>query len=97
MLYRDKSGQPTLAFVVYPLLLGGASIIASVIGSLFVRLGKSTWIMGALYKGLLAAVVVALPLFYGITYLFASNGEFAKATNTAFAFPVYNLFWCGVI
>jgi len=53
--------------VLYPLVLGGVSIIASVIGTFFVRLGKSNNIMNALYKGLAAAAVIAIALFYPVT------------------------------
>ncbi len=53
--------------VLYPLVLGGVSIIASVIGTFFVRLGKSNNIMNALYKGLAAAAVIAIVLFYPVT------------------------------
>ena len=55
--------------VLYPLVLGGVSIIASVIGTFFVRLGKSNNIMNALYKGLGAAAVIAIALFYPVTYV----------------------------
>ncbi len=41
-----------IQYVLFPLVLGAVSIIATVIGTLFVRLGRSTWIMGALYRGL---------------------------------------------
>src|SRR5213596_1863400 len=47
-------------FVLYPLILGAISIIATVIGTFFVRLGRSTWIMGALYRGLVVSAVLAL-------------------------------------
>ena len=40
------------AWVEFPMLLGGISIIASIIGTFAVKLGKSQYIMGALYKGL---------------------------------------------
>ena len=63
--------------IVYPLALGGVSIVASIIGSLFVRLGPSKNIMGALYKGLIASGVVAAILFYPITaWLMGSNGKY---------------------
>src|SRR5437588_7911862 len=81
-----------LAFVVYPLILGGISIGASILGSRFVSLPRSGWIMGALYKGLGAAVVVALPLFWLFTALLDHNGEFS-----GFGHPVHNLFWCAMI
>jgi K(+)-stimulated pyrophosphate-energized sodium pump len=89
------TGTHKLTFVIYPLLLGGASIIASIVGSLFVRLGKGrTWIMGALYKGLLVSVVIALPLFYLITNILDNNGEFS---NAGFNYSPYALFWCACI
>ena len=53
--------------VLYPLVIGGVSIIASIIGTFFVRLGKSNNIMNALYKGLAVSAVIAIALFYPIT------------------------------
>jgi len=53
--------------LLYPLVLGGVSIIASVIGTFFVKLGKSKNIMNALYKGLAVSGVVAGCAFYPIT------------------------------
>jgi K(+)-stimulated pyrophosphate-energized sodium pump len=51
-------------WVEFPLLIGGISIIASVIGTYFVRLGKSQYIMGALYKGLAVSGILAAIAFY---------------------------------
>ncbi len=53
--------------VIYPLVLGGASIVASILGGFFIRLGKTNNVMNALYKGLAAAGVIALIAFYPIT------------------------------
>ena len=50
--------------VALPLLLGGVSIIACMLGTLFVSLGKSKYIMGALYKGLGASLVFSAIGFY---------------------------------
>ncbi|MDI6711251.1 MAG: sodium-translocating pyrophosphatase [Thermoanaerobacterales bacterium] len=55
------------AFVVYPIILGAAAIIASIIGTFFVRMGGGTNIMSALYKGMWAAAILALIAFYPIT------------------------------
>src|SRR6185437_1348445 len=53
--------------VLYPLLLGAVSIIASIIGTLFVRVGAGGSIMGALYKGVIVSAVLAAIAFYPIT------------------------------
>ena len=79
-------------FVAYPLFLGGISIIASIVGSLFVRLPRNGWIMGALYRGLLVSVVIALAGFVAVTLVLDNGGYFA-----GFDHPVFNLFWCAVI
>jgi K(+)-stimulated pyrophosphate-energized sodium pump len=50
--------------VELPLLLGGVSIIACILGTFFVRLGKNKSIMGALYKGLMASLVFSAIGFY---------------------------------
>lgn len=58
--------QPNV--LLYPLVLGGASILTSIVGAFFVKLGSDkTNIMGALYKGLIVAGVLAAGLFWFIT------------------------------
>ena len=53
--------------MIYPLAIGGSCIITSIIGTWFVRLGKSQNIMGALYKGFIATAVLSLLILYPIT------------------------------
>ncbi len=53
--------------VSYPLILGGISIITSIIGTYFVKLGSGGKIMTALYKGLIASAVLACIAFYFVT------------------------------
>ncbi|HEY3375559.1 MAG TPA: sodium-translocating pyrophosphatase [Candidatus Aquicultor sp.] len=64
--------------VTFPLALAGFSIIASILGTFFVRLGKSNNIMGALYKGLAASAIIAIAGFYPLTqYFMAANGTYS--------------------
>jgi K(+)-stimulated pyrophosphate-energized sodium pump len=54
-------------------VIGALSIIASIIGIFFIRLGKKNNIMGALYKGLIAAGVLSTIAFYPITKIMFSD------------------------
>jgi K(+)-stimulated pyrophosphate-energized sodium pump len=62
--------------VVYPLAIGGIAILASVIGSLFARVGRSGSIMNALYKAVLVAVVLSAIGFIPVTAAF-DTAEFS--------------------
>ncbi|MFN0039674.1 MAG: sodium-translocating pyrophosphatase [Burkholderiales bacterium] len=63
-LMLDKVGTNA---VLYPLVLGGASIIASIIGTFFVKANDGGKIMNALYKGVIVSGVLAAIAFYFIT------------------------------
>jgi K(+)-stimulated pyrophosphate-energized sodium pump len=73
--------------LIYPLVILGSAIFASIIGSYFVRLsGKS--IMGALYKGLTATIVFCAIFFYFVTEsLMGGNGTI----------PTINLYLSGLV
>ncbi len=64
--------------VIYPLALGGFSIIASIIGTFFVNARAGGKIMNALYRGLAVSGVLALIAFYPITsWLMSDNGSYS--------------------
>ena len=68
----DKS--ITSLLVVFPLVLGGLAILASLVGSFFVKVNQRGSIMGALYKGLIASLVISAVLFYPATRFYFGEG-----------------------
>ena len=66
------SGQSN--YIELPLLIGGVCIIASIIGTFFVRLGTSQSIMGALYKGfIVTALLSAFFIYFSVDYMFEDS------------------------
>lgn len=70
MLLAKSIFGPQSPWVEFPLMLGAVSIIASIVGTYFVKLGASQYIMGALYKGLAVAGVIAAAAFYVVSAQF---------------------------
>ena len=84
------------AAVIYPLALGGFSIIASIIGVFFVKAREGGKIMNALYRGLIVAGVLALIAYYPLTAYFMPDNalnEVLKIEGGA----VMRLYACAVI
>ncbi len=73
--------------VLYPLVLGGVSIIASIIGAMFVKVKEGGSIMGALYKGVIVSAVLAAVAFYFVTIEMMADNSYGAM----------NLFGCAVI
>ncbi|MEK7083649.1 MAG: sodium-translocating pyrophosphatase [Patescibacteria group bacterium] len=67
--------------ILYPLVLGAVSILASIIGIFFIKLGKSGNIMMALYKGLIAAGVLSAAAFYPVTKWIMEGNPLFSVTN----------------
>ena len=101
MLLAKTVFGPGSPWVEFPLLIGGISIIASVIGTFFVRLGKSQYIMGALYKGLAVSGILAAIAFYIVSTRFIARLSGADAgvftANSVFLTAVIGLVLTGLI
>ncbi len=70
--------------MILPLLIGGVCIVASVIGTFFVRLGKTNNIMNALYKGLIVTGILSAGLIVAvIKSLFGLDGAVLKLDGTS--------------
>ena len=84
-----------LNMMVYPLSIGGGCILTSIIGTFFVKLGKSKNIMAALYKGFVATAVTSLIILYPITdYVLGLENTYSVANKS---FSGMSLYICGVI
>jgi K(+)-stimulated pyrophosphate-energized sodium pump len=98
ILFRDSISVQAL--MMLPLAIGGAAIVASIIGTYFVRLGPDNHIMNALYKGLWAAG--ALSIVGLAAAIQVTNGGFGlvapdSADAKLAAVTGSDLFICGVI
>ncbi|HWU51329.1 MAG TPA: sodium-translocating pyrophosphatase, partial [Tahibacter sp.] len=72
-IMASKIGIDAASAAIYPLLLGGVSIIASIIGTFFVKTKPGAKIMNALYAGVIVSGVLAAIAFYPITTAFMAT------------------------
>ncbi|MCW3003004.1 MAG: sodium-translocating pyrophosphatase [Conexibacter sp.] len=87
------TGTDATAVALYPLVLGAVAIVASIIGTFFVRTSNDN-VEGALYKGLIASGVIAGILFYPVTKWLMDGVQYA---NGAAAPSVGDLYLCALI
>ena len=70
-----SSSENANNYILYPLVLGSVSIVASVIGMLFVKKSEGGSVMGALYKGVIISGVIAAALFFPVTDMMKMGNE----------------------
>ncbi len=75
MLLGSLLLENTDAGVLYPLVLGAISIVASIVGTFFVKIKDGGSVMGALYKGVLISGIIAAIAFYPVTTAMMSGLE----------------------
>jgi K(+)-stimulated pyrophosphate-energized sodium pump len=89
-----KGAANLMSLMALPLLIGGVCIVTSIIGTYFVKLGKSNNIMGAMYKGFLVTAVLSVPaIWWAINYALGDM-------ETPIAGQDYTgrtLFYCGLV
>ena len=81
--------------MIYPLAIGGSCIITSIIGTWFVKLGKSKNIMGALYKGFVVTAISSLLILYPVTESIIGLDKIYTNNNNSFS--GLDLYICGVV
>ena len=86
MLLAGLSFADNANAVLYPLVLGGVSIVASIIATFFVKVKEGGSIMGALYKGVIVSALLSAIAFWFVTANLLPTG---LTTATAWSFPAW--------
>ena len=90
------TGQPVVYnLMLFPLAVCAVGVVASIIGTFFVRLGANQSIMGALYKGFIAAGIISIFALWPVTdYLLGMSTVFS---TRGISFTGMDLYWCGAV
>ncbi|MCF4125701.1 sodium-translocating pyrophosphatase [Methylobacterium sp. SyP6R] len=93
----DVGGRNVLeTMLIYPMAIGAACIITSIIGTFFVRLGSNQSIMGALYKGLIGAGALSIVAIAGLNMVMFGGFSTRFTTTGGDSFTSLSLFLCAV-
>jgi K(+)-stimulated pyrophosphate-energized sodium pump len=96
LTFTGASGDYLREVAIYPLVLGGVAIIASIIGALSVRT-KSDRVEGALYQGLIISGILSIAAFYPITEWLMSDAVTFGLSTAADTVTTTDLWLCAVI
>lgn len=97
-LLLTQLGDLLLPMMALPLLIGGACIVTSILGTYAVRLGGGKNVMGAMYKGFAVTAVLAVPLIYLVTQY--ALGDMNTVLNPGLGmveFTGMDLFLCALL
>ncbi|MEM7702128.1 MAG: sodium-translocating pyrophosphatase [Pseudomonadota bacterium] len=103
LLFSKQLGDLLLPMMSLPLLIGGACIVTSIIGTYAVKLGSgSTNVMGAMYKGFIVTALLSIPLIYGVTHyaLGTQGADMNTVLNPGSGMVEFtggDLFYCSLI
>ena len=96
LTFTGAGGDFSREVAIYPLVIGGVAIIASIIGALTVRT-KSDRVEGALYQGLIISGILSIAAFYPVTHWLMSDPVRLGLSAGANAISVTDLWLCAVI
>ena len=96
-LLLTTAGELLLPLMSLPLLIGGACIVTSIIGTYFVRLGRKQNIMGAMYKGFLVTAILAIPAIYAVTAWALGDMGAEIGGGELTTFTGMDLFWSAMV
>jgi K(+)-stimulated pyrophosphate-energized sodium pump len=93
------AGQGALlsTMMLYPMAIAAACIVTSIAGTFFVKLGPSNNIMGALYKGFIAAGVLSVGAIALVNMWMLGGFSTVIKTSTGVTFTSGALFWCAMV
>jgi K(+)-stimulated pyrophosphate-energized sodium pump len=91
IFFRGAGAAMVERMMTFPLAIGGVCIVASIVGTFFVKLGASQSIMGALYKGMIATALLSLLGIAAVVYYLIGFGAL-----TGVAYTGAELFLCGI-
>ena len=90
-----------LGLMSLPLIIGGACIVTSIIGTYFVRLGSKQSIMGALYKGFWVTAALSIPaIYFAAQYVLGDLHQtvsYSAGVMGERSFPAMNLFYTSLV
>jgi len=87
--------QGDMSMMIYPLTIGGACILTSILGTFFVKLGKDKNVMNALYKGFVVSALASIVILYPVTdYVIGFTTEYNVDGKN---FNGMSLYFCGII
>jgi K(+)-stimulated pyrophosphate-energized sodium pump len=90
------TGAAALELMLLPLVIGGACVVTSIVGTFFVKLGANNSIMGALYKGFVATAVLSAVALFGIIFFWLGFST-EYTTSGGLTFAGRHLFYCGLV
>ncbi len=91
LFFGAVNADAATRMMTFPLAIGGVCIVASIIGTFFVKLGANQSIMGALYKGMIATALLSLVGIAAVVYFLIGFGPLPGVNYSG-----TDLFCCGI-